>query len=98
MRCSYSRPHVAPITSCTNGSIPSRDRPGGSCSTLPQAACVGRLLVDEEDRDAVDDRVLVPLLAHAVAQRAAVARADELERHYDLTERMFTLSASVVGA
>ena len=60
---------------------------------------VGRsLLVDEEDGDAVDDRVLVPLLARAVAQRAPVARADELECHYDLTDRMFTLSASVVGA
>ena len=39
-----------------------------------------------------------PCSQHAVAQRASVARADELERHYDVTERMFTLSASVVGA
>ena len=60
---------------------------------------VGRsLLVDEEDGDAVDNWVLVPLLAHTVAQRPPVARADELERHYDLLDRMFTLSASVVGA
>ena len=44
----------------------------------PARSVRGRLLVDEQHRHAVDDRVLVPLLADAVGERAPVARADEL--------------------
>jgi hypothetical protein len=35
------------------------------------------VLVDEQERDAVDDLVFVALLAGAVAQRAQVARAND---------------------